>query len=180
MMRNMTAVGERDPATWPLGDVLKSQREKLGLSFSGLAKRAGLGRATVTYYETGFRADNGDPVNPSVKILRPLAEALELDVDYLLDVAGLLPARRKTDEEAAAEVARRSALLADRIALLDPAFRAAIETIVDQHLRAQGLLDDRAVEAQPGPAELRTDASAAGPEEPPMGDHMAEQKELPI
>jgi transcriptional regulator with XRE-family HTH domain len=173
MMRSMT-VRERDPGTWPLGPVLKAQREKLGLSFTKLAERSGLGRATVTYYETGFRADNGDPVNPTVKILRPLAEALELDLDYVLEVAELKHARRKTDEEAAAEVARRSAHLADRIAQLDPKFRSAVETIVDEYLRAQGFIDD-VVEVRPGPAELRSAASAAGPDELPLGNRTSDQ-----
>lgn len=170
-MRSMT-VGERDPDTWPLGPVLKGQRNKLGLSLDQVAKRASIGRATVTYYETGYRADNRAPVNPTVKILRPLAEALELDVDEVLTMAGIQPARQKSDEEVAAEVARRSSRLADRIALLDPRFRNAVETIVDEYLRAQGYVDDdTAVVVKSGPSEVRTANSAAGPEELPLGDH---------
>lgn len=176
----MTTVGERDPGTWPLGPVLKSQREKLNLSYGKLAERAKLSRATVTYYETGYRADNGAAVKPTVKILRPLAEALELNLDEVLDLAGLHGTHRKTDEEAAAEATRRASHLADRIALLDPRFRSAVETIVDEYLRLQGYVADSGVEAKAGPAEFRTAASVAGPEEPPIGDHEAEQAELPI
>lgn len=178
-MRTMTTVGERDPGTWPLGPVLKDQRKKLGLSLDEVAKRAGIGRATVTYYETGYRADNKAAVNPTVKILRPLAEALELDLDLVLDLADIQPARRQTDEEAAAEVARRSSHLADRIAMLDSRFRSAVETIVDEYLKAQGYVDDgAAAKVKSGPAELRTADSAAGPDELPLGNHTSDQAPL--
>lgn len=173
--------GERNTGEWKLGEVLKTQREKLGLSLSAVATRSGLGRATVTYYETGHRADNNAPVNPTPKVLRPLAEALELDFDYVLEKAGIQPARRKTDEDAAAEVARRARHLADRIALLDPTFRQAIETIVDRHLRAQGYLAEEADSSaapKSGPMELRTADPAAGPEELPLG-HTSDPTALP-
>lgn len=177
MMPTMT-VGERDPGTWPLGPVLEGQRKRLDLSLDEVAKRASIGRATVRYYETGYRADNGAPVNPTVKILRPLAEALELNVDEVLILAGIQPARRKSTEEAAAEVARRSTHLADRIAQLDPTFRAAVETIVDEYLKAQGYVDDAAGAAlavSSGPSELRTADSAEGPDEPPLGNRTSDQ-----
>lgn len=155
--------GERAPAQWQLGRVLERQRKQLDLSLDQVATRASIGRATVRYYETGYRADNGAPVRPTLKILRPLSEALGLKLDPLLELAGMTPARRKTDEEAAAEVAARSTLLADRIALLDPAVRSAIETLVDEYLRARGLVGRGPdPEAQPG-TEM---AIRGGPSEP--------------
>lgn len=167
--------GERDPAgTWPLGKVLEDQRKQLGLSLDQVATRARISRATVRYYETGYRADNRAPINPTVTILRPLTEALELNLDPVLELAGITPARRKTDEEAAAEVARRSSHLADRIALLNPRFRAAIETIVDEQLKAQGYIASdtgSTAEAKWGPEERRTADPAAGPDELPLGDN---------
>lgn len=169
-------VGERK---WTLGPVLKDQRKKLGLSLDEVAKRASIGRATVTYYETGYRSDNRAPVNPTVKILRPLAAALELDEDYVLNLAGISPARRKTNEEAAAEVARRSSHLADRIAQLDPKFRAAVETIVDEYFRLQGYLDSAVTtEAKAGPAEISTADSAAGPDELPLDNRTNNQAQV--
>lgn len=175
-------VGERDLGTWRLGPVLEQQRKQLGLSLDQVATRANLGRGTVRYYELGYRADNGAKVNPTVKVLRPLAEALELDLDHVLDLAGIQPARRQSDEEAAAEVARRSAHLADRIAQLDPAFRKAVETIVDEYLQARGYVPapaSPAAEMTPGPAEHVTTDSAAGPEELPLGDNTSTTKPAP-
>lgn len=171
-------VGERDPGTWPVGPVLENQRKKLGLSLDDVAKRSNLGRGTVRYYETGFRNDNGAPVNPTAKILRPLAEALELDVDEVFRLAGLQVAPRQPKEDAA-EAQRRSAHLADRIAQLDPTFRAAVETIVDEYLRAQGYLGDSVTtEAKAGPAEISTADSAAGPDELPLGNHTSDRTQL--
>lgn len=175
-------VRERDPGTWPLGPVLENQRKKLGLTLDQVAARADLGRGTVRYYELGYRADNGAPVNPTTKVLRPLAVALELDIGTVLDLAGIQPARRKTDEVAAAEVARRSSHLADRIALLPAALRSAIETIVDEHLKALGYVnaDDAAAEVYSGPSEeLRTADPAAGPDELPLGNRTSDQAPLP-
>lgn len=166
-MRSMTVEERR----WTVGLTLENQRNKLGLSLDQVAKRAGVARATVRYYETGYRADNGAPVKPTVKVLRPLAEALKLDVNEVLVLAGIQPARRQTDEEAAAEVARRSSHLADRIAQLPPEFRSAVETIVDEYLKAKGYVDDGSgVLAKSGPEEQRNAAAAFGPEEPPLGE----------
>lgn len=173
-------VGERDPGSWPLGPVLEQARRRLDLSLDRVAERADLGRGTVRYYETGFRADNGARVKPTLKVLRPLAAALELDLDYVLDLAGLKPAQRKTDKEVAAEVTRRSAHLADRIALLPSALRGAIETIVDEHLRALGYVDDTSggADVKAGPTEPRAADLAAGPDEPPLGRHAGDQAPL--
>lgn len=65
-MRSMTVEERR----WTVGPVLENQRKKLGLSLDQVATRAGVARATVRYYETGYRADNGAAVNPTVKVLR--------------------------------------------------------------------------------------------------------------
>ncbi len=157
--------GERDPAAqWQLGQVLERQRKQLDLSLDQVAARASIGRATVRYYETGFRADNGAPVKPTMKILRPLAEALELNLDPLLELAEITTARRKTDEEAAAEVARRSSHLADRIALLEPEIRAAIEVIVDSELRNRGYVGTEMV-IRDGLSEPTHRGVHAGPDE---------------
>lgn len=172
-------VGERDAGTWPVGAVLENQRKKLGLSLDELAKRASLGRGTIRYYETGFRDDNKAPVKPTAKILRPLAEALELDVNEVFRLAGLQAAERQAEEDAA-ESQRRAAHLADRIAQLDPKFRGAVETIVDEYLRAQGYLGGNVTtEAKAGPAEVSTADSAAGPDELPLSNHTSDRTQLP-
>ncbi|MDX3661247.1 helix-turn-helix transcriptional regulator [Streptomyces sp. ID05-26A] len=171
----MTTAGGRDPAEWPLGKMLKSQRKQLGLTLDEVAKRASVGRATVSYYESGYRADIKADVNPSVKILRPLAEALELKLDDVLVAAGLSPAPQKSDEEVAAEVAARSANLADNIALLSPRFRAAVETLVFEYLALQSATAGTAA-TQLGPIEYRTAETAYGPEVTPDAPTVANGK----
>jgi quercetin dioxygenase-like cupin family protein/DNA-binding XRE family transcriptional regulator len=58
---------------------LRSLRTTLGLSLDELAQRAGLGASTISRIETGKRTI-------SLDVLLPLAAALQVDLDALLDV----------------------------------------------------------------------------------------------
>ena len=60
---------------------LRSLRRTLGLSLDDLAARAGLSPSTLSRIETGRRTI-------SLDVLVPLARALHVDLDELLDVAG--------------------------------------------------------------------------------------------
>lgn len=60
---------------------LRSLRTTLGLSLDELAARTNLGPSTISRVETGRRAI-------SLDILLPLATALQVDLDTLLDVRG--------------------------------------------------------------------------------------------
>jgi transcriptional regulator with XRE-family HTH domain len=58
---------------------LRSLRQTLGLSLDELAARAGLSASTISRVETGKRTI-------SLDVLLPLASALQVDLDALLDV----------------------------------------------------------------------------------------------
>ncbi len=60
-----------------LGPNLKSLRELRQLTQAELGRRAGMGSASVSHFETGQRA-------PSLESLVRLADALEVSVDVLL------------------------------------------------------------------------------------------------
>lgn len=60
---------------------LRSLRQTLGLSLDELAARANLSPSTISRVETGKRTI-------SLDVLLPLAKALHVDLDELLDVAG--------------------------------------------------------------------------------------------
>lgn len=60
---------------------LRSLRTTLGLSLDELATRTGLGASTISRIETGRRTI-------SLDVLVPLARALQVDLDELLDVHG--------------------------------------------------------------------------------------------
>lgn len=61
-----------------MGERLKYLRGKMGLKQEDVAKVLGVGRTTITNYETGFS-------EPSLKHLRKLASFFNVSVDYLLN-----------------------------------------------------------------------------------------------
>jgi len=65
-----------------LGNFVREQRERLGLSQRELATRAGVDNSYVSYLERGKYKD------ASQRILRQLAEALEVDPEDLYVVSG--------------------------------------------------------------------------------------------
>ena len=60
-----------------IGERIKRCRSTLGMSKAKLAAKAGLTRASITYYE------NRD-TKPTLQSLKKLAEALGVSVDYLI------------------------------------------------------------------------------------------------
>jgi transcriptional regulator with XRE-family HTH domain len=67
-----------------LGDLLKSERERAGLTVRQLAEAAGLVPSTVSRLETGFIP------TPRPDSLQKLAQALGIDVEELYAAAGYL------------------------------------------------------------------------------------------
>jgi len=61
-----------------IGQRIKSRRKELNLSVDELAKRLGKARATV------YRYENGDIENLPLDILKPIADALEVEPAYLM------------------------------------------------------------------------------------------------
>ena len=59
---------------------MSRRREALGLSRADLAKKAGVGRSTISYIESG--RENKD--NPSLNTVEVIAKALKLPAWYML------------------------------------------------------------------------------------------------
>ena len=70
---------EPNEIEWVVRTRLRSLRTTLGLSLSDLADRANLSPSTISRIETGKRTI-------SLDVLLPLARALQIDLDSLLDV----------------------------------------------------------------------------------------------
>ena len=85
-----------------LSDKIKKVRKKRGLSQGGLAEKIGINAAHLSRLENGR-------YQPSVEVLKKLADALHVSTDYLLS---------NTDDEVK-EIKIKDQSLADRIKLLD-------------------------------------------------------------
>lgn len=135
--------GERDPAEfgdWPLGERLKELRTAARLSLRAVAKKAGVTAATVDAMEKGWRVGHGGGLvparNPDANNVIRVAEAVGLNAAEALRLAGnLAPVDVPTSRPSVGVRA-----LAENISLLPEAMRRHIAGIVEEHLRATGIL----------------------------------------
>ena len=75
----------RNVPPYRLGAVIAAKRKKLGLSQRQLAEQVGLNNATISKLEK-------DPsLEPDIRTLQKLAEALGLDYNYLLTLNETIP-----------------------------------------------------------------------------------------
>jgi transcriptional regulator with XRE-family HTH domain len=79
-----------------LGSFLRAQRNLAKLSLRDMAERTKVSNAYLSQIERGLHA-------PSVRVLRSIAEALDLSAEAMLAQAGLVDAPEATDEEAGAD-----------------------------------------------------------------------------
>ena len=68
-----------------LGAVIAAKRKKLGLSQRQLAEQIGLNNATIA------RIEKDPTLNPDIRTIQLLAEALGLDYNYLLTLNETIP-----------------------------------------------------------------------------------------
>jgi transcriptional regulator with XRE-family HTH domain len=84
-----------------LGQVIRTQRQLSKLSLRDLAALTDVSNAYLSQIERGMH-------EPSVRVLRSIAEALEIPADSLLRDAGLLAEDEEPFEPASAEAAIRA------------------------------------------------------------------------
>jgi transcriptional regulator with XRE-family HTH domain len=68
--------------------MLKSLRERAGLSQAELARRLGINQPSLSRWESG----QGEP---GLSIIRPLAAALGVDIETLVNLPAPAPARKR-------------------------------------------------------------------------------------
>lgn len=103
-----------DPASDPwdahfsaLGEYLRSQRRLANLSLREMAERTKVSNAYLSQIERGMHA-------PSVRVLRSIAQALDLSAEAMLAQAGLLAEDPEPGADAAARGGTEAAIRADR------------------------------------------------------------------
>ena len=84
-----------------LGQVIRTQRQLARLSLRDLAALTDVSNAYLSQIERGMH-------EPSVRVLRSIAEALDIPADSLLRDAGLLAEDEDPSEPASAEAAIRA------------------------------------------------------------------------
>lgn len=106
---------------WPVGPFITEAREKAKMSKVDLARRAGISAAKVQQLETGYSVQSGVkvPVGTTKSTIERVAQALGVNVDEALTLAGFLPNARHpvrvdlthvTDADLIAELERRLSL----------------------------------------------------------------------
>lgn len=91
-----------EPHLAAFGQYLRSQRRLANLSLRDMAERTKVSNAYLSQIERGLHA-------PSVRVLRSIAQALDLSAEAMLAHAGLVDAAVPAEEEEGAEGTAQSA-----------------------------------------------------------------------
>jgi transcriptional regulator with XRE-family HTH domain len=83
--------GDVDPRVRQLGEYIRLQRQMADLSLRGMAELTKVSNAYLSQIERGLH-------QPSLRVLRAIAEALGIPPDTLLEEAGLLTGAEPSDE----------------------------------------------------------------------------------
>jgi transcriptional regulator with XRE-family HTH domain len=108
----------------PLGAFIKAQRQMANLSLRQLSAMTAVSNAYLSQIERGLS-------EPSIRVLKAIAQALDLSADALLDQAGFSTEVGKSDDQAT-----QSAIRADR--RLTMSQRNALLTVYHTYLVANG------------------------------------------
>jgi transcriptional regulator with XRE-family HTH domain len=107
----MASEEEWDPSLRELGEFIRAQRQMADLSLRRLAELTNVSNAYLSQIERGLH-------QPSIRVLRSIADALNLSADTLLAQAGL---RSAATEAVVRSAAAGSALTTEAAILADPA-----------------------------------------------------------
>ena len=97
----MVAVNELEQRWRDLGEFIREQRRVGHLSLRKLSEMAGISNPYLSQIERGMH-------EPSIRVLRAIAEALSLPADELLRQAGLVDTDAEPADPASTEAAIRS------------------------------------------------------------------------
>jgi transcriptional regulator with XRE-family HTH domain len=102
----MTEPGEPDPQMRQLGGYIKVQRQLAELSLRRLADMTQVSNAYLSQIERGLH-------QPSLRVLRSIAEALNVSAETLLAQAGVQPGSTTTGAEGPPPAGTEAAIRAD-------------------------------------------------------------------
>jgi transcriptional regulator with XRE-family HTH domain len=130
----MATTESSDIEPWPLGDLLRTARERRKLGIAGAAKRAGMSQGKWHQIERGVRAVAGGhvPFRPKPDDIVTAARAVFVDPREALRAADYDPEKDAPDLAASPTIT--SAELAAKLQRLTPAQRAAVLATINSML----------------------------------------------
>lgn len=102
----MAGEADRDPRLGELGEFIRLQRRLADLSLRQLADLTQVSNAYLSQIERGLH-------QPSLRVLRSIADALDVSADAMLTQAGLLDATRAAGADDGTGPGTEAAILAD-------------------------------------------------------------------
>jgi transcriptional regulator with XRE-family HTH domain len=117
-----------------LGDFIRHQRQMAEMSLRDLAARTNVSNPYLSQIERGLH-------EPSVRVLKAIATALNVSAESLLTQAGLL------EDEANAPIAAETAAAIGRDPHLKPEQRTALLAVYQSYVEANALEDAAAAES---------------------------------
>lgn len=69
-----------------IGDIIRNYRDAHAMSMEAFAKKADISKQYVSFLEKNQHPKTGKPIEPSVKILKKIADGMDIDFDELLNL----------------------------------------------------------------------------------------------
>ena len=134
----------KDPTSMLLGEFIRAQRQLANLSLRQLSAMTQVSNPYLSQVERGLH-------EPSVRVLRSIAEALNVSAETLLVQAGMFSGA----ETASDEGATAAAIMADT--RLSPAQRHALLVVYQSYVEATDAERSRKADAPQRPPQGRSD-----------------------
>jgi transcriptional regulator with XRE-family HTH domain len=137
-----------------LGDFIRHQRHMAEMSLRDLAARTNVSNPYLSQVERGLH-------EPSVRVLKAIATALNMSAESLLTQAGLL------EDEATAARSRPTAMVIEKDPRLKPEQRTALLAVYQSYLDANDAEAEASAEARsPASAKAQAEAEPASATKP--------------
>ena len=71
-----------------LGDIIKSYRNENKVTMQDIADKSGLSKGYISMIENGKNPRSGKPISPNITSLSKLAQGMNMDLEYLIQLLG--------------------------------------------------------------------------------------------
>lgn len=126
-----------------LKDFIRNYRIEHGLSMEQFAKLSSLSKGYISMLEKGQNPQTKKKIVPSLTALNNIAQAMNMDLNYLLDTmddleVSLIPEQPTATTAKAIDFSEREILLIKKYRQLDADGKALVDSIIDTRLMQLG------------------------------------------